>query len=639
MLSFQFRAILILTLAITSLHGNAQEKRFTLLHTSDEHSNLLPLPLADYHPEKSDNSLGGFARLSSLVNQVREGKKDEPVLLFSSGDFLGGSPFAWLTPLGYSPELEIMKKIGYNAIAIGNHEFDYGPDVLAKYFKRAGYPDHHEHLPLLGANLNIPPEIKLNEIQIHDNFLFTLDNDIVLGVFALMGESAFSVAPSAKPVTIAPPLDVAKKQVALLREAGADIVIALTHSGMDEDYRLASDVEGIDIILGGHYHYRTPEPEIVNNTIIMHSGYYLQHLGKLEIAYDISTGDLQILNAVNNSPYFFRLDSSVEEDPEIAAMTDIYGQQLSDYISSYTSGQIENVGEVVMYSDFPMVKESAMAETTTGNFITDAMRLMTAGLMDVQVDIAFQANGIIRGDIFPGTTKWSKGKITFFDMVSVSGLGMGLDRSPGYPIVSFYLTGNDVYNLLETASLLPLIMGDTFFLQFSGLKFNYDPGKAFWLYIPVLDIPIPAYQSVTNAEIYTGKGVQDLENFEKIKKCDEKLYHLVTDYYLASYLPLVSEILPRLEIIPRNNKGIPFDNIDKTIVKNNGREFKVWQAMTRYALSFENNKDGIPVLPTIYNQTQNRIVKDQAIPLYVWSYSIVVLLIIGLIILITRWMK
>jgi 5'-nucleotidase / UDP-sugar diphosphatase len=118
----------------------AQVIQFTLLSTSDEHSTLVPLPLAEYHQHEPNPARGGYARLSTLVSEIRKEKESGSVLLFSSGDILGGTPFAWLTLEGLSPEIELMKKIGYNGMTIGNHEFDYGPEILAQYFLRAGYP-------------------------------------------------------------------------------------------------------------------------------------------------------------------------------------------------------------------------------------------------------------------------------------------------------------------------------------------------------------------------------------------------------------------------------------------------------------------------------------------------------------------
>ncbi len=628
------KVVLTITMFILVVFSSiGQEKRFTLLHTGDEHSNLLPLPFVDYHPERPDSSLGGFARLSTLVTQIREEKQDEPVLLFSSGDLVGGSPFAWLIPLGYSAELEIMKEIGYDAIAIGNHEFDYGPEVLADYFERAGYPDSQEHLPLLGTNLDIPSGIKLHEMLKPDNQLFTLNNGIVVGVFSLLGEDAYSVAPSAEPVGIHPPGEIARKQVDLLREKEADIIIALTHSGIEEDRSIASEIKGIDIILGSHDHYKTPEPEIINNTIILHSGYFLQYMGKLELAVDISTGSLKILNDEKNNPYFIKLDNKIEEDPGIAAIIYEYGMYLNAFVESFTGGLVSDYGETVVYSDFPLVKESLMEETTTGNFITDAMRLMGERYTGESVAIAFQANGNIRHDIIPGSTEWSKGEVSFLDLASISGIGMGEDMKPGYPLVSFYLTGEDVFTLLEIASLMPQVMGDAFFLQFSGLEYSYDPGKAFWLKIPILDIPVPAYRSVIDAGVYAGENIQSDDNFENIKDCNEKLYHLVSDYHLASFLPMIGEMTDRLNIVLRNMEGKPVEDIEQTIIKHDGREFKVWESIIRYAATFDKNEDGIPEMPHVYKDIQQRIVKEKGIPLCVWSYSIILLLFAGAFIL------
>ncbi len=77
-------------------------------------------------PSEQDDSVGGFARLASLVADIRQRKavQNEPVLLISAGDFLGGSPFAWLSLIGKAPEMGLMAALGYDIVAIGNHEFD-----------------------------------------------------------------------------------------------------------------------------------------------------------------------------------------------------------------------------------------------------------------------------------------------------------------------------------------------------------------------------------------------------------------------------------------------------------------------------------------------------------------------------------
>ena len=594
----------------------------------------MPLPMADYHPEKRDPAMGGYARLSTLVNSIREEKGDEPVLLFSSGDIIGGTPFAWLILEGCSPEIELMKKIGYNAMTIGNHEFDYGPDKLAEYFLRAGYPEENEKLPLLGSNLVIPDGHKLHEAGIQDAHIFALPGGIMAGVFGLLGKAAYSVASYADPVTVEDQHTAAARQVRALREAGADIVIALTHSGIEEDRALAADVAGIDIILGGHDHYITPEPEVVNGTVIFHTGYYMRYVGKLELEWDPGSGRLYIVNERNNTPYLISLDSTIEEDPAVLEMTDRYLEILNEFVAVHSEGRFTAVDSFLLYSGFDLKIPEPFVETTVGNFVTDAMRLMAEEMTGEKVHLAFQANGVIRAEIIPGTMEWSEGKVSFFDLVTVSGLGSGPDGKAGYPLVSFYLTEKEIFNVLEITSLLSQLMGDIYFLQFSGLRYSYDPGKAMWLKIPFAGLPVPAYRSVISAELYSGAGIQDDDNYREMNRDGDNLYHVVTDHYLTSFLPMVGDILPRLKLVLKDKDGNPVE-LDNTIIRHSGKEFKVWEALAQYAVSLEKDDRGMPVMPLYYQSAGERIISREGIPLKVWSY-IVLALVLFLVIFLVR---
>ncbi|MFW6352420.1 MAG: bifunctional metallophosphatase/5'-nucleotidase, partial [Bacteroidota bacterium] len=260
--------------------------RFTLLHTSDEHSVLTPLPAIDYVPDADDKSLGGFARLAGWVKQIEEKKGEEEVLLLSSGDYIGGSPFAWLILEGYAPEIEIMREIGYDAVTMGNHEFDYGPEVLASYYQRAGYPTVVSDLPVLVSNLDIPEGHALDDVGLKDNMIIELKNGLKIGITGVLGEDAYALAPEAMPVEVYNPAETVQRQADLLREQGAQVIILLSHSGWAEDKRIAEATTGVDIILGGHDHIETEKPQKVNESFIMHSSYYLQYLGMLELAFD-----------------------------------------------------------------------------------------------------------------------------------------------------------------------------------------------------------------------------------------------------------------------------------------------------------------------------------------------------------------
>lgn len=202
-------------------------------------------------------------------------------------------------------------------------------------------------------------------------------------------------------------------------------------------------------------------------------------------------------------------------------------------------------------------------------------------------------------------------------------------------MVSFYLTEREVFKVLEIAALLSQIMGDTYFLQFSGLRYTFDPNKALWLRIPFLNTPVPAYRSVISAQLYTGEGIQGDNTYIDIDPRGERLLHVVSDHYLTSFLPMIGEILPKLRLVLKDKNGNPL-TVEETIIRYQGREFKVWEALVRYAVSFEKNADGISVIPDAYKTTQGRIVAQAGTPLYIWSYTILILALVGLV-LFVRW--
>jgi len=257
--------------------------------------------------------------------------------------------------------------------------------------------------------------------------------------------------------------------------------------------------------------------------------------------------------------------------------------------------------------------------------VTDAMRIITSQKTGRRVDIAVQANGSIRGGITPGTLAHSQGVITFYDLAELVGLGVGPDGNAGYPIVSVYLTGEEVRRVLEVAVLLQQMMGDTYFLQFSGLRYDFDPRNAVLFTVPVIKQPIPSallpgsFGAVTQAEVYTGAGRQGKgnEGFVTLRRGDQKLYHLVTDSYILSFLPMVGKMLPMLNLELKDAQGnvIPGDRLDELIVRVGGDELKVWQTVVEYAASQPANADGIPVIDSYYGDTAGRINSVRSFPL------------------------
>jgi 5'-nucleotidase / UDP-sugar diphosphatase len=622
--------MLFLYSVVTAFQMYAQEKRFTILHTSDEHSTLLPLPLTEYHPYEKHPGIGGFARLSSKVKSIQAAKGAEPVVLLSAGDIMGGSPFAWLILKHQSIELDLMNQIGYAAMTIGNHEFDYGPDILADYFLRAGYQKGHQHpMKVIAANLNIPTGHRLLEVEITPWQILQLDNGLKLGLVGVLGASAYSLAPGAKEVTIHDQFNAAQKAIDQLRSDGADVIVLLSHSGIEEDRQMAKKLKGVDVILGGHDHIKTPEPEVVNQTVIVHPGYYLQYVGKLEFAYDTPTGKLKLLNGGPNSDYLQSLDSNVPEDSTVAGMIAVYTDSLNAFIGHFTENRFSDISASVIQSNFPVVKERDLSESSIGNFVTDAMRIIGSEVIGDRVDFAFQGNGVIRAEILPGQMPWSKKQFALFDLLTIVGLGSGKDKMPGYPMVSVYMTAKEIFNVLEVTSMLSQFYADNFFLQVSGLRYTYDPGKSMWGRIPFLNLPLPATRAVKSVHLYRGNDPQREDGeWVELRPESEGLYHIVTDYYLAAFLPMVKDKLPKMEIIFKNKQGETV-NIDDCIVKNGGHEFKIWEAVARYA---QQTGD----MPELYKAPQGRIIEDRGIPLYVFTLSAMALLLIIIIGLVVK---
>lgn len=648
-------AVIIMLLApilvgIGPARASGEELLLTLIHTNDEHSALVPSPFIDYDPEEENPARGGIARLATLVDSIREAKAEtgEPVLLVSGGDYLGGAAYAWLALEGYAAELSLMQQIGYDVVTIGNHEYDFGPETLAGYYRAAGYPEAQNRTAIVASNIRPPAGHPLNELDIKDTYVLELDNGLKVGFFGLIGYDAVSVAPYSDPVEFPDPIETAGEMVARLQQSGVDLIIAITHAGVEEDRTLAREVAGIDVIVGGHCHTLLEEPVIEGDTIIVQAGELLKHAGVLELAYNPATSSVRVRNQDTGQPSVVPLDWTVPPEPVMAEELAYYTARLNEVIEDMSGGRFNDIGETVVWSDFVVTNRPPLEESPFGNFITDAMRLVAQEATGERVDLAFQANGVIRGSIEPGSTSWSEDQVSFYDLADLVGLGSGPDNRGGYPLVSVYFTGEELRRIFEVQVLLGEMMGDTYYLQISGGRLTFDKNRAILFTVPFIDQPVPTallplpVGAVLSGELYTGQGVQDDndENYVPVKKGDETLYHVVTDYYIASFLPMVGELLPSLELVLKDKNGEPIDidNLEDAIIYRDGRELKVWQAVIEFASSQPLDSQGNPRIPEYYSATAGRLNQQGTIPLMIWPV-LVILLIAGGIVLLRRRRK
>lgn len=628
------------------------EVNFTILHTNDEHSSLLPhSPAVDHDPgNENDPTIGGFARLATAVENIRNDKRKtgEPVLLFNAGDFLGGSSFGWLAPAGYSAELSIMHAMGYDAVIIGNHEYDYGPKVLGEYLINAGYPEAHNKTPVLASNTT-PPENYLlaSENLLRDTAVFELDNGLTIGTFGLIGKNAISVTAETGDIVFEDQHETARLMVKKLKEKGVDVIVAIIHAGVDydEDQALARAVPEIDVIVGGHCHSALHDPLIVEDTIIVQSGSLVKYLGYLELAYNADTGKVRVRNSENDKPHLIPIDNTLSLHPQINALVQDYTVILNRLISEITGGMFNDIKEVLVRSDFKLPRYPPLQETQVGNFITDGMRIITQEITGKKVDVAIQANGSIRESIIPGTMDYSRGDVSFYDITEVMGLGYGKDGYAGYPIVSTYLTGEELRRALEVAALLKELMGNTYFIQFSGITYDYNPVNTVLLTVPFIDLPVPTTRAVKRAELYTGDGIQPAPwdakegDYIPLEKGDEQLYNVVTDLYFLSFLPMAGDLLPQLEIVPKTEEGepVPIDELSRLIVHYpDGRELKGWETLVRYAAAQPYGEDGFPLIDASYEETSARINPVGGFPYVAWVYIFLIAVAAGIFYLVRR---
>jgi len=634
--------IILVTMPLPSsiqLNASEQDKvNFTILHTNDEHSALIPRgPAIDYHPEKKDPTRGGLSRLATAVNNLEAQKEDEEVILINAGDFMGGTMYNWLALEGYAPELNLMQDIGYDIVALGNHEFDLGPDVLADYLEAAGYPKASTKTTLMGTNIDIPNHHPLANKEIENLHVKKIEDGPKIGFFSLIGYDAINVVVESGPVEFSDPLDTARTSVEKLKdEKNVDLVIGVTHSGIEEDREMAEKIDGIDAIVGGHSHTEMEEPELINDTIIVQAGELIEHLGILELSYFPHNGELKIRNEKTGTPHLLPVDDHIEKDPSINKSLEKYTNKLETMIYEITDGAFSDILEPVGTSDFTLANRPYDQENQFGNFIADAMRLITEEKTGKEVDCAAQGSGIIRNEIVPGTMEHSRGKISLYDLTEAVALGSSPENTPGFPLASVYLTGEEIRRIMEISTLASQYYGSNYFLQVSGVRFTYDPDRVILFQIPGIDLPYPSLRSVTNAEIYTGTGLQppESEDYTPLQRGDDELYHVVTDYTLIeNAVPRVEEEAPWLNINPKDKKGNLIEDPEDTLLRHNGEILSVWQAVLEYMDQQPEGPDSNPQVKPYYQETTNRIVEQDNTGILMWP-----VLFLGLIYTVAPWL-
>jgi 5'-nucleotidase len=255
--------------------------KLTILHTNDMHSRIDPFP----NDGRKNGGMGGMARRATLVKQIRA--QEPNVLLLDAGDIWQGTPY--FNFFGGELEYKLMTQMGYDAATLGNHDFDNGLESLQKQLPNAGFP-------FIIANYDFTDTILQGRFKPYKVFQ---KEGIKIGVFGLGIQLSGIVADNNYGNTkYLDPVATAQKMVKILKEQEkVDLVICLSHLGYKYEYqkiddvKLATQVSGIDLIIGGHTHTFLDEPDRVTHpsghvTLVNQVGWSGINLGRIDFTFD-----------------------------------------------------------------------------------------------------------------------------------------------------------------------------------------------------------------------------------------------------------------------------------------------------------------------------------------------------------------
>ena len=571
----------------------------TILFTHDLHSHFLPQPTA------AGGESGGYARLKTVIDGERAMNPD--ALLVDGGDFSIGSLIQTLYTT-QAAELRTMGAMGYDAVTIGNHEFDHKGTGFAEMLNSAKaaqqaavelllvdarpLEDMDAYRERFGPVTPVLPTLlEANYAPADDNqdraFIRSAMEDygvtdcmtlerggVTYGLFGLMGVDSDECAPTSG-FTRTDAAKAAKRCVETLKGEGAEIIVCLSHSGTgdslasSEDEELAKAVDGIDVIVSGHTHSTLAEPLVVNDTYIVSSGPYCQNLGSLTFSWD-DGGEKRLLDY-----RLIPIDETVAENPEIAGLVEQWKDMVGEtYLARYGL----TYDEVLTHTDCDLTTPASAVQENNGlgTLVSDAFlwadRTLDAAYADSPHTVSVTADGVLRANL-------PAGDLTVAMAFDVLSMGVGEDGTSGFPLVAVYLTGKELKAVMEVdASVTPIMPAAQLYM--SGAKYAFNTKRMF--FNRVYDA---ALTDVTFDESGTGNAYEIDDN---------ALYRVVTGMYSAQMLGTVkSKSMGLLSLEPKQANGTPVtDFADCILYDANGNELKEWYALAAYLEQF--GEDGLP---------------------------------------------
>ncbi|MBN2083160.1 bifunctional metallophosphatase/5'-nucleotidase [bacterium] len=423
-------AVLFLLLALSAVHAQDEPQpeleilKLGIIHTNDTHGHLEPFKNWD----TGEDNWGGVAKRRVAIQRARA-DTDYYWLVLDAGDVFQGTPISNLLT-GFL-DLECMNQMGYDAMCLGNHEFDFGYELLRGRFNDVNFD-------MLCANV-IDRE---RGVPVAKPYTILRRGDYRIGIIGLTTETLLNEThPSAQKSVVAYPAQaVASSLAKYLRSAGCDIVIALAHEGINRDRAMAQAVPELDVIVGGHTHTVLTEPEVYGNVVVTQDGEWGKTLGVLKLTFIRPVGDPDArFELAEASEEFVPLGPDAPEDDGLVA-----------FIADYQRRFEAEMGKFVCVSgqDFPDA-EVRLAECALADLICDAM------LGQVDADCALFNGGNFRAPLYAGD-------VNFGDLYAVLPYDNFMMNVP--------LTGVELRDVLSYAGQQ---YGDGGFPQVGGMSVVY----------------------------------------------------------------------------------------------------------------------------------------------------------------------
>ncbi len=443
-----------LALAAGTSAVSAEAFTLNVLHFNDFHSRIESINAFDStcsaEEETAGECFGGAARLKTAIDGLRaelEGR-GEAVAVLSAGDNFQGSLF--FTTYGGAAEAEMMNRIGLDAMTYGNHEFDLGPEPLAKFVEAAEFPVISGNADVAGDDLLASHALK--------HVVLDYDGEKV-GVIGVVTPDTAEISTPGPTVGFLDPAPLVTEEIAALAAEGVERIVVLSHLGAPADIALAGQVAGIDAIVGGHTHtlfsntdadapYKYPlmvDGPDGTPVPIVQAGAYSKYLGHLALTWDDAG---RVTAAIGDT---LPLDKDVTPDPDtLARIAELGGpiEELKAKVVASVPADIDGSRETCRAQECPM-----------GNLVADAILERVQGQ---GVTIALQNGGGLRASI-------AGGEVSMGDILAVLPFQNTLS--------TFNVPGSAIVSALENG-VSQVEDGGGRFPQVAGLRFTWDPKVA-----------------------------------------------------------------------------------------------------------------------------------------------------------------